>query len=339
MCSVLTAMPSAGYSWSMAFSASFSAFRNGDVMKGNNILFFSLILAALSSCGPGSRPDPTDTPTSGEVNIVVDESYSLLFDGQIAAFESVYNRAKIHVRYLPESEALQYLISDSCKVIVINRDLTKEERSRFESNNLYPISTRIAEDAVAFVVHPENTDTIFTPDLLRKVLNGEITDWSQIDSASTLGKINAVFDNKGSANARFIHDSLLGGKPFSEQVFAVKSNPEVVAYVNQNKNALGILSVNWISDPQDTVSRGFLKKVKVVGFRTREGGKAYKPYQGYIKTKEYPFCRDVYMINRQTRAGLGMGFVSYVAGEKGQLIILKSGLIPAIAPVRIIEVK
>jgi phosphate transport system substrate-binding protein len=33
-----------------------------------------------------------------------------------------------------------------------------------------------------------------------------------------------------------------------------------------------------------------------------------------------------------------MGFVSFVAGDKGQLMILKAGLIPAIAPVRMVQV-
>jgi phosphate transport system substrate-binding protein len=63
-----------------------------------------------------------------------------------------------------------------------------------------------------------------------------------------------------------------------------------------------------------------------------------KPYQAYIKTKDYPFTRNVFMINRQTRAGLGMGLVSFVAGDKGQLMILKSGLVPAIAPVRLVQI-
>lgn len=43
------------------------------------------------------------------------------------------------------------------------------------------------------------------------------------------------------------------------------------------------------------------------------------------------------MIKLQTRSGLGKGFVTFVAGEKGQLIILKSGLIPAFPPQRIIQ--
>ena len=303
------------------------------------LVLVSCILA-LSTCQQrGSHPEPTDTPTSGEVNICVDESYSLLFDSEIYVMECLYPNAKVHVKYLSETEALKRMMNDSCKVVVMNRDLTSKERKYFEANNLFPRSVKIAEDAVALVVNNENTDTTFTVAKLRSVLSGNDSVWKQINTKSKLGKINIVFDNKGSANSRYMQDILLTGKSFSKNVFAVNSNPEVIEYVNKNKNAIGILSVNWISDRDDTLSRKFLKKVKVVGIAKDNVSKAYRPYQAYIKTKEYPFCRDVYMINRQTRAGLGMGFVSFVAGEKGQLIILKSGLIPAIAPVRIIEMK
>ena len=44
------------------------------------------------------------------------------------------------------------------------------------------------------------------------------------------------------------------------------------------------------------------------------------------------------MHSRESFTGLGSGFVSFVAGEKGQRIILKSGLIPATMPIRIIQV-
>ena len=310
-------------------------------MKSNRFFLFTFLanFFYLCSCGPDGKPEPTDTPTSGDVNIVVDESYSLLFDTEINTFQAFYDLAHVHAKYLQENEALKMMLNDSCKVIVMNRDLSPEERTTFENNNIYPKSTKIAEDAIAIVVNPENTDTIFTPSLFRSILDGQDSLWSQINAVSLLGRINVVFDNKGSANARYIQDSLMKGKTFSDHVFAVKSNPDVIEYVSQNKNAIGVLSVNWISDRDDSLSQNFLKKVKVVGMRTTEGGKAYKPFQAYIKTKEYPFCRDVYMINRQTRAGLGMGFVSYVASEKGQLIILKAGLIPAIASVRIIELK
>ena len=304
--------------------------------KLNKALLTFAVALVLYGCT--SKNEPTDTPTSGEVNIVVDESFQQLFDTQIYTFESFYKNAKINARYLPESEAIQLLMTDSCKVAVMCRDLTINERKSFEQANIFPISTKIAKDAIAFVVNNENTDTTMSVEKIKSIMLGNDSLWNQVNAKSQLGKINIVFDNNGSANTTYIKDSILFGKSFSNNAFAVKSNPEVIDYVSKNKNAIGVLSVNWISDSDDTLTVSFLKKIKVIALAKDTGSKAVKPYQAYIQTKEYPFTRDVYMINRQTRAGLGMGFVSFVAGEKGQIMILKAGLIPAISPIRLIEV-
>ncbi|MEO6305050.1 MAG: substrate-binding domain-containing protein [Bacteroidia bacterium] len=297
-----------------------------------------VISAAFTACNNGAGKHPTDTPTSGEVNIVVDESFQQLFDTQIYTFQSLYENAKVHVNYLPENEAIYRLINDSCKVAVMARDITNEERKKFEYVNLFPISTKIAEDAIALIVNPENNDSTISVQKFKSILLGNDSLWTQLNTNSKLGKINIVFDNAGSANARYMQDTLLQGAAFSKNAFAVKSNHEVIDYVSKNKNAIGVLSVNWISDMDDTVTQNFLKKIKVLAVSKSATEEAFKPFQAYIKTKDYPFVRDVYMINRQTRAGLGMGFVSFVAGQKGQLMILKAGLIPAIAPVRLVEI-
>ena len=162
--------------------------------------------------------------------------------------------------------------------------------------------------------------------------------WKQINKQSGLESIRIIFDNPNSANARYISGFSKENK-LPANAFAVKANAEVIDYVNATKNAIGVVSVNWISDKDDSLTRGFLKKIKVIGI-SKPGSteKYYRPYQAYIKTKDYPFCRDVYMINRQTRAGLGMGFVSFVAGEKGQRMILKMGLVPAITPTRMVQI-
>ncbi len=317
------------------------------------ITFF--LLAILFSCnGPNGIPEPTDTPTSGDVNIVVDESYSMLFDTELYTFQSLYKNAHVHAKFLPEDQSLQALMTDSAKVAVINRPLNAEEKKQFEARNLFPIETKIAEDAIAFVVNNENPDTNFSPAQLKEIMAGTDSTWKQINPKSLLNGIRIIFDNPSSANARYI-STFSQSQHLPATAFAVKSNPEVIEYVNKHKNALGVVSVNWISDRDDSISRGFLKKIKVIGFSKPDttgfskpdsikfskpgtDEKYYKPYQAYIKTKEYPFCRDVYMINRQTRAGLGMGFVSFVAGDQGQRIILKMGLIPAIAPTRLVEI-
>jgi phosphate transport system substrate-binding protein len=304
------------------------------------ILWVTLLPLLFYTCdGNKGHKEDTDTATSGHVNIVVDESFQQLFDTEIYTFQSFNKEAFIHAAYLPENEGLKALMQDSCKVVVSCRDLTAEERKNFEAANLFPISTKIAEDAIAILVNPENTDTTLTVDRLKSILLGTDSLWRQLNEKSELGKIEVVFDNPGSANARYMEDTLLQGKHFAKNVFAVKSNPEVIDYVNKNKNAIGILSVNWISDRDDTLTQNFLQKVKVVAISKNASSEAFKPYQAYIKTKDYPFTRSVYMINRQTRYGLGKGFVNFVAGQRGQLMILKAGLIPSIAPVRMVEIK
>lgn len=307
------------------------------MLKLNKYLYPIIVAIAFYACS-GEKSEPTDTPTSGEVNIVVDESFQQLFDTEIYTFQSLYPNAKVNALYLPEKDAIQRLINDSCKVVVMCRDLTDNERKLFEKANLFPISTKIAEDAIAFVINNDNPDTIMTVEKMKSILLGNDSVWNQVNNQSQLGKITIVFDNNGSANTSYIKDTLLLGKQFSNNAFAVKSNPEVIDYVSKNKNAIGVLSVNWISDSDDSLTVSFLKKIKILAIAKDSATQAVKPYQAYIKTKDYPFTRSIYMINRQTRAGLGMGFVSFVAGEKGQIMILKAGLIPAIAPVRLIEV-
>jgi phosphate transport system substrate-binding protein len=64
-----------------------------------------------------------------------------------------------------------------------------------------------------------------------------------------------------------------------------------------------------------------------------------KPFQAYVALKQYPLWRNVQITLREPRVGLGTGFASFVASDSGQRIVLKSGLVPATAPVRIVELK
>lgn len=292
---------------------------------------------AWSSCNNGGH-QYSDTPTSGEIKIAVDESYSLLFDTEIYTFQSLYKYAKINASYEPETEAVKDLLNDSIRFAVISRELNEDEKKYFEGIKLTPRINKIAVDAVALIVNNNNQDTLLTLDQIKSLFSGKDTLWSQINSSSKNKPIRIVFDNSGSGNARFIKETILNNQSFPKNCFAVKSNPEVIEYVSNNPDAMGVIGVNWVSDKDDTLTISFLKKVKVVAISKNKEEIFYKPYQAYMQTGNYPFCRSVYIVSREARAGLGTGFASFVAGDKGQRIILKSGLVPATAPVRIVEI-
>lgn len=104
---------------------------------------------------------------------------------------------------------------------------------------------------------------------------------------------------------------------------------------------MGIISVNWISDKDDSLSMSFVKKVNVLAISQQfvNDGSYYRPYQGSIYDKSYPFTRDIYFISRETYKGLSSGFLQWATAEQGQRIVLKSGLVPATMPIRLVQIK
>ena len=188
----------------------------------------------------------------------------------------------------------------------------------------------------------DNPDTSLFFQTVRDIFQGKITSWSQVDKKSKLKDLKVVFDNFKSGNPRYFKERFKIDS-FPSTCFAVHSNAEVINYVEKNKNTIGVISVNWISDPADTVSHNFLQRFKVVGIALEgdndPGTKFYRPFPGYIAEGSYPFTRDVFCINRQPYTGLAHGFSSFMAGEKGQFIVLHSGLVPAAMPVRLVEIK
>jgi phosphate transport system substrate-binding protein len=153
--------------------------------------------------------------------------------------------------------------------------------------------------------------------------------------------MEVIFDNQGSSNVRVIMNKLkIAALP--DYCYAAGSSPAVIDYVENHPGALGIISVNWISDPDDSITHAFQKSVRVVSLTPEfnsDGNDYFQPHPAYISDETYPFTREVYAISRETFSGLGSGFIHFVAGDQGQRIILKSGMLPATMPVRIVQVR
>lgn len=281
-----------------------------------------------------------DTPTTGHIRIMVDEGYKPIIQSSIDVFDSIYRRASIEATYTSEGEAVAALIRDSVQVIIITRTLTDEEiNTYFKPRGFVPPTTKIAYDGVAFIVNPENRDTVLTIDQLRDIITGKITAWKQLNPASKLADIRLVFDNPTSGTVRYAKDSIGGGAPLSPNASALPTNAEVIDYVAKNKNAIGIIGANWISDTDSKGVQAFRKEIKLVDVAKKAGEVGYGPYQAYLATDKYPFKRAVYIINSQARKGLGLGFASFLAGDNGQRIVLKDGLLPAQAVTRVIQIQ
>jgi len=297
-----------------------------------------VLLGVIMLAGCSKSGKPTDTPTSGSITITVDEALKPIIDAEVEAFEGIYPNAHIKVIYTSEKEAVELMLKDSARCTIVARMLIPEETDILTKQQYRPRQLKIATSAIALIVNNNNVDTTISMADLKKILSGEIQSWGwkgpQKKGAST--GMEVVFDQPNSGILRQLRDSVAQVETLPKNWFALKGNSDVVDYVSKKPEALGLIDVSWISDSDDSTANKFLEKVKVVRIASDSG--SYQPYQAYIAQGRYPLKRDIVMISREAKTGLGSGFMSFIAGEKGQRIILKAGLVPATMPVRIVEI-
>ncbi|MEI7501960.1 MAG: substrate-binding domain-containing protein [Paludibacter sp.] len=310
-------------------------------MKHFMLLYFILALS-LYSCETKSKDGKTDTYTSGVIKIAVDESFEPIIQEELDVFEAQFPKAGIVPIYTNEVEAINSLLKDSVRLSIVTRALSANEINYMKEMKFSPRSYKLATDAIALIINNQNPDSLITVDQIRRILTGEVKTWKEIYPTSKLGKLQVVFDNPNSSTLRYALDSICNGKPLSKELNAQKTNLDVISFVSQTPNSIGIIGVNWLGNRKDTTNLTFKNEVRVMSVSNEllaTSENSYKPYQAYLFYGYYPLTRSVYIILNDPRGALPSGLTSFLTSDRGQRIILKSGLVPATQPIRIVNIK
>jgi phosphate transport system substrate-binding protein len=289
------------------------------------------------------KGDPyRNTPTSGKARIAVDETFRPVLESEVDLFRVIYGYADLKAEYLPENESIEKLLNDSVNLIVASRRLKPEEIRIITGRKLYAKQLKVATDAIALIVHPSCKDTLISMKQIREILGGKISDWKQLNASSPSLPIRILFDNGKSGIVRFMADSICKGNFSATTMAALSYNRDVIEYTASHPGVIGFIGASWIGNKNDSLHLSFHRKIRVLAVSESDvptTENSYKPYQAYLLDKMYPLTRSIFMINTEPRSGLCSGFVSFVASDKGQRIILKAGIIPAVAPTRVVNVR
>lgn len=284
------------------------------------ILF--LVAVLIFACNQISDKNAKETILKGSTTIYVDETLAPIIEDQVAVFENEYN-AKVTLVAKSESETVNSLFKEKAAIAILSRNLSAEELKIFKQRKINPKTTVFATDAIAFIANKNNKDTLVALQDVISFMQGKPV-------ASIKG---LVFDNLNSSTVRYMN-SLAGINAIPEKgVFSFKSNDEVIKYVSENDGMIGVVGVNWLSQPLPAMQK-YVDNVTSLSVKGLKSDNYYIPSQNNIAEGKYPLARDLYIINCQGFSGLGMGFASFVAGDVGQRIILKSGLLPVRIPTR-----
>jgi len=294
--------------------------------KYSHILVFSFVTFLVITCKKNDIKEK-ETFLKGETTILVDETLKPIIEDQVQIFESKYP-SKINIVAKSEAEIIQSFVKDSSRIAVLARTLTKEELNYFQSKKLFPKITPFAKDAIALISNNNTKDTLIT---LKEVL-----DFMKGEKKSKIKGL--VFDDLNSSTLRYFTElGKIESLPL-DGVFSFKSSNEVIHYVAQNEGMIGVVGINYIFEPTE-ITRQEIKKINVLNVQNTTDSKYYSPTQNNIAEGKYPLIRDLFIVNAQGFSGLGMGFSTFVKGDVGQRIVLKSGLVPVQFPSRKIRIR
>lgn len=293
-----------------------------------------ILLTSFCSCSGEKKPvnGRTDTPTSGTIEFVSDESFSPIIEELRKQFEFKFPKAHLQPRYTNEIEGLQMIKDLKTCLFITSRGLLPSEIAYLKTKRQLPQVFPIGYDGLALIVNRANQDTCITVADVKRVLSGQAKDWADVVPGSKRSNIEVVFDNQSSATLHYVVDSILGGKPInSTNIVAAKTSKEVINYVDRTPNAIGVIGSNWLNDHRDSTNTTFKKNINVMSVSVKDKAtpmNSWKPYQAYMLDGRYPFVRTLYAIVVDPQKGLPNSFANYIAGPTGQLIIFKSGLLP-----------
>ena len=294
-----------------------------NVMRLSSLFILFLFIAACNK----SNTTNQETILKGKATLLVDETIKPIMEDQIEIFENRYE-ARIKLDARSENEVIQSLVKDTSSIAVLARKLNDDEMKVFASRKIIPKTTPIAIDAIALITNINSKDSLVALDDVLSFMKGK-----------TDGKIKGlVFDNPNSSTVRYMNS--LAGLPSIPQkgVFSFATNNEVIKFVSENEGMIGVVGLNWLSQPTPEMQH-YVDKVNLLSVKGLKDSNYYTPDQNNIAEGKYALARELYIVNCQGFSGLGMGFASFVAGDIGQRIILKSGLLPYKIPPRKLNIR
>ena len=299
--------------------------------KLHQIFYVAFILIFLASCKKQTEQttdtavETKETYSSGELSVYVEESVVPIFEDLTMVFESEYPKAKLHTKASSENRIVNLLAQDSIRLAIMPRKLTEKEVDYFK-DRVTPVQTAFAKDAIVFVANKSFQDTLVNyADFLNYMKNPEES------------KYHFVFEN---VNSTLVNQLMREAeiKEIPDRVYFRNNAEEVLALVSQHNNLVGVIGLNWLVQPNDTITE-LMDDIQSLAVYNETEQAYFKANQSTIADGTYPLTREIYVIDLQGKTGLGKGFASFAASDKGQRIVLKSGLLPVKMPTRQINIQ
>jgi phosphate transport system substrate-binding protein len=176
-----------------------------------------------------------------------------------------------------------------------------------------PKEITIGYDALAVIVHPENSVKNLTRQQLEQIFTGKITNWKEVGGPDM--KIVVYSRETSSGTYEFFKEYVMKNKNYAASVLSMPATGAIIQSVKQTKGAIGYVGLAYVN-----------KEVKAVHV-SYDGKTFVEPTVANAKNKTYPIVRPLFYYYNLNNEKKVKPFIDFVKSTEGQIIVDKVGYI------------
>jgi phosphate transport system substrate-binding protein len=255
-------------------------------------------------------------PALAQAAVTVKGSDTMVILAQRWAEEYMKKHAdkKVQVTGGGSGTGIAALINGTTDIANASRTIKAEESAKVkEKFNVATVETVVARDGVAIYVNEANPLTQITPEQLKGIYMGDITNWKQVGGADAA--IVLYSRENSSGTYVFVKEHVLKGGDYAASAQTLPGTAAVVNAISKEKNGIGYGGGAY--------AKG-VKELQVVG----ADGKPYAPNEENVKSGKYPLSRPLFVYTRGPATGEAKEFIDFCLSGEGQKIVTVVGYYP-----------
>lgn len=174
--------------------------------------------------------------------------------------------------------------------------------------------TVVALDGIAVVVHPDNPINRIDKQILRRIFNGEITQWSEVDPRLK-GRIQVYARDDKSGTYDTFKSLVLGKKkPLVSSARRYESNADLSDDVSRDRTGIGFVGLPYIRNSK--------------ALSVSDGGVGILPKAFSVATEDYALSRRLFLyLPVYNENPYASQFIEFAQSHNAQAIVEKVGFV------------
>lgn len=206
------------------------------------------------------------------------------------------------------------LVEGTTDIAQSSRKIKFDEKKKLQEAGKSVKEVIAAYDALAVVVHQENSVSNLTREQLEGIFTGKIKNWKEVGGNDE--KIVPYSRETSSGTYEFFKENVLKNKNYMSGILSMPATGAIIQSVSQTKGAIGYVGLAYLNDK--------VKAIKV----SYDGGKKYvEPSVANAKNNTYPIVRPLYYYYVATSEGKVKPYMDFILGSDGQKIVSDIGFV------------